>query len=191
MPRTKAFNREDALNKAMILFWKKGYYATSMQDLVEGMSINRSSMYDTFGDKHSLFIEALDTYKKEFGISDHYLRIDSAVEGIKKFIDDYIRDITSDSDNKGCFILNSTAEFSIENSDIHKVLKSNLSDLGKMLSTMIANGQRQNEIKKDKGPEELSDFIIAGLQGIRMIGLLKNDSRRLKRIGDNLLQHII
>ncbi len=191
MPRTKAFKRKDALNKAMILFWKKGYHATSMQDLVEGMGINRSSMYDTFGDKHSLFIEALEAYNQEFGISDHYLEIDSAAEGIKQFVHDYIHEIISDSDSKGCFILNSTTEFFAENSDVLKILKNNLSDLGKMLSTMIANGQRKNEINRVKSPEELSDYLIAGLQGMRMTGLLKNDSKRLKRIGDNLLQNII
>ncbi len=47
------------LDKAMNLFWQKGYNATSAQDLVNGLSISRSSLYDTFGDKHSLFVKAL------------------------------------------------------------------------------------------------------------------------------------
>ena len=62
MARTKCFNRDEALEKAMQAFWAKGYEATSVQDLVDCMGINRGSLYDTFGDKHQLFLEALDQY---------------------------------------------------------------------------------------------------------------------------------
>ncbi len=191
MPRTKAFRREEALDRAMTLFWKKGYHATSMQDLVDGMGINRSSMYDTFGDKHSLFLEALATYKKKFGPSDYYLKFHSAVEGIRTLVDDYIKEIISDSDNKGCFILNCTTEFSDEDKEVNKLLRGNLSDFQKLLTSLIAKGQQQSELNDNKDPEELSDFLIAGLQGMRMIALLVSDSKRLKTIGSNLLQGII
>ncbi|MEJ0106748.1 MAG: helix-turn-helix domain-containing protein [Bacteroidota bacterium] len=59
MARTKVFDEQMVLDKAMNLFWQKGYNATSAQDLVNGLSISRSSLYDTFGDKHSLFVKAL------------------------------------------------------------------------------------------------------------------------------------
>jgi len=60
MARTKDFDEDKVLQKAMNLFWHKGYNGTSMQDLVDGLGISRSSMYDTFGDKHTLFIRALE-----------------------------------------------------------------------------------------------------------------------------------
>ena len=62
MPRAKCFDRNDALEKAMKAFWSRGYEATSMQDLVDCMGINRGSLYNTFGGKHELFLEALDHY---------------------------------------------------------------------------------------------------------------------------------
>ncbi len=62
MARHKEFDQDEALQKAMEAFWARGYEATSMQDLVEHMGINRQSLYDTFGDKHSLFLKALDRY---------------------------------------------------------------------------------------------------------------------------------
>lgn len=62
MPRQKAFVREEALERAMDLFWSKGYEATSLQELVEHMGIGRSSLYDTFGSKHELWAEALGLY---------------------------------------------------------------------------------------------------------------------------------
>jgi TetR/AcrR family transcriptional repressor of nem operon len=74
MARTKLFSEEAILDKAMKLFWEKGYNATSAQDLVDGLGISRSSLYDTYGDKHSLFVTALKRYRKE--------RIDPVLEGI-------------------------------------------------------------------------------------------------------------
>ena len=57
--RPKEFDQDEALGKAMDVFWTKGYEATSVQDLLDHMGINRGSMYDTFGDKHALFVEAV------------------------------------------------------------------------------------------------------------------------------------
>ena len=65
MARTKDFDENEALNKAIAIFWHKGYNGTSMQDLVEGLGISRSSLYDTYGDKHTLFIKALESYQNE------------------------------------------------------------------------------------------------------------------------------
>lgn len=62
MARTKAFEIDAVLDKAMRLFWTQGYEKTSMQDLVDNMGINRKSIYDTFGDKHTLFLKALARY---------------------------------------------------------------------------------------------------------------------------------
>jgi len=62
MPRPKEFNPDDALDHAMHVFWHKGYEATSMEDLLAAMHLNRGSLYDTFGDKRQLFLKALDRY---------------------------------------------------------------------------------------------------------------------------------
>ena len=64
MARTKDFDEDEVLTKAMNLFWLNGYNGTSMQDLVDGLGISRSSLYDTFGDKRSLFLKTLENYKK-------------------------------------------------------------------------------------------------------------------------------
>ncbi|MEM9921565.1 MAG: helix-turn-helix domain-containing protein, partial [Bacteroidota bacterium] len=67
MPRSKNFDRQEVLQKAVELFWQKGFHATSMQDLVDHLEINRGSMYNTFGGKEQLFQEALALYKKQTG----------------------------------------------------------------------------------------------------------------------------
>ena len=68
MPRHKEFDREEVLLKAMMVFRDKGYEATSMQDLVDHMKINRFSLYETFKSKHELFLEALQAYYENVAI---------------------------------------------------------------------------------------------------------------------------
>ncbi|WP_449398631.1 TetR/AcrR family transcriptional regulator [Chryseobacterium wanjuense] len=62
MARNIEFNEEVAIQKAMEVFWEKGYYATSMRDLTDAMKINSSSLYNTIGDKHQLFLKCIDHY---------------------------------------------------------------------------------------------------------------------------------
>ncbi len=64
MPRPKSFDPETVLTKAMGVFWEKGYDAASISDLTAAMGINRFSLYDTFGDKHALYLKALDVYSQ-------------------------------------------------------------------------------------------------------------------------------
>ena len=66
MPRPKEFNPDDAIEKAMQVFWHKGYEATSMEDLLSAMDLNRGSLYDTFGDKRQLFLKVMDRYCTRF-----------------------------------------------------------------------------------------------------------------------------
>ncbi|MEK9754967.1 MAG: helix-turn-helix domain-containing protein, partial [Rhodospirillaceae bacterium] len=63
MARPREFNREQVLERAMQVFWSKGYAATSMRDLTEAMGLSKSSLYDTFGSKHDLFLESIDFYR--------------------------------------------------------------------------------------------------------------------------------
>ena len=66
MPRPKEFIPDDAIEKAMQVFWHKGYEATSMEDLLSAMDLNRGSLYDTFGDKRQLFLKVIDRYCTTF-----------------------------------------------------------------------------------------------------------------------------
>src|SRR5687768_16430305 len=68
MGRPKAFDRDDVLDRAMELFWQRGYEATSIGDLVDHLGVGRQSLYDTFGDKYALYREALDHYRDHHGV---------------------------------------------------------------------------------------------------------------------------
>ena len=112
MARTKDFDEEEVLKKAIELFWHKGYSATSMQDLVDGLGISRSSLYDTYRDKHTLYIRALESYQASGSkmVCDIVSNTTSAKEAIRKLLELVIGETEADAQRKGCFMVNAEIE---------------------------------------------------------------------------------
>src|SRR6187402_2610436 len=102
MARTKDFDEKEVLKKAVYLFWDKGYNGTSMQELVDGLGISRSSLYDTFGDKHQLYLKALESYKQtQAAIRDRILNgAVPAKAAIRQLLDMIIHEMIHDEQQK-------------------------------------------------------------------------------------------
>ncbi len=112
MPRFKEFDREDVLLKAMMVFRDKGYEATSVQDLVGRMEINRFSLYETFKSKHDLFVEALQAYYEDVAIP-FFKRLTESKEGLKVIessLMELASRIRSGRSPNGCLLCNTMAE---------------------------------------------------------------------------------
>lgn len=170
MARTKAFDREEVLQKAIQVFWKKGYNGTSMQDLVDSMGINRGSMYATFGDKHSLYLEALKTYLKHerkglFGLLND---IPSVLESFDKLLDVIIQSSLEDPEQKGCFMNNSTSELIAVDQEVRVLACDNKEFLVKRFTEMMKNGQEAGEVRTDMKASELASFFYTSMLGLRM-----------------------
>ena len=112
MARAKEFDREAVLDRAMELFWSQGYEATSLQALLEHMQIGRQSLYDTFGDKRQLFLEALDRYGKVHidKMLDRLNETNASLESIREYFADFVRFYSSPRTRRGCLVANSTLE---------------------------------------------------------------------------------
>src|SRR5579859_4921721 len=121
--RPKAFDREKALLQAMQLFWRKGYAATSVEDLVETLHLSRSSLYDTFGDKRTLFLEALKLYSKGAlsRIARTLTESPSPMAGIQTLFDELTAGVGSESAARGCFMVNSVAELVPYDPDVTEI----------------------------------------------------------------------
>lgn len=112
MARPKEFDPEVALDRAMNLFWEQGYQATSMQDLVDCMGINRGSLYDTFGNKEQLFLKAVDRYcdQQTAGVVDQLSQPGEPKEILRGFFEGVIEHCTAEGPKRGCFLTNATVE---------------------------------------------------------------------------------
>jgi len=170
MARTKVFDEDVILDKAMHLFWKKGYNATSAQDLVDGLGISRSSLYDTYGDKHSLFVKALKQYRKE--------RIDPVINGVgdAEDVETYIRtvfeavknDALSEHRSRGCLMVNSAVELAPVDNEVAAIANAIMQDTENAITKAIKKGQEQGLFSKTHSARSMARFIFNSLNGLRV-----------------------
>src|SRR6478735_3171878 len=148
MARPKAFDEDEVLKKAVDLFWLKGYNATSMQDLVDGLGISRSSLYDTYGDKHSLFLKALESYQctstaKFVQIIESDKPAKETIKALLNFIAD---NLLNDKSQKGCFMVNAEVEVALHDKEVNEMIQKNDENLEDAFFRVIKIGQESGEI---------------------------------------------
>ncbi|MDT0605909.1 TetR/AcrR family transcriptional regulator [Croceitalea rosinachiae] len=184
MPRTKQFDEKEVLNKAMELFWQKGFHATSMQDLVSHLGINRASLYDTFGGKDALFESAFSLYRETNGdIIQHLFETERSVkEGFRKLFQKAIDESMQDDCKKGCFVVNTTTELIPGDEKIQKILLENKIKTENLFTAFVQKGIRNGEIKTNKNADEIGLMLFALFNGIRVLAKVDADPEKLYSI---------
>lgn len=172
MPWVKTFDVEQALDKAMQVFWLHGYEATSVQDLLDAMGINRGSMYDTFGDKRSLFIAALQRYDSMYRRSQL-----AAIErgytpkaGIKALFDGWIDTVLKDASRRGCFLTNTALGLAAHDPEIGAMVAASQKDIEAFFCRLVRRGQSAGEIPRNRDPARQSRSLLAALIGLLVLG---------------------
>lgn len=172
MARKKNFDELEVLQKALHLFWRKGYNATSIQDLVDELGVNRASLYDTWGDKHNLYMAALKFYRQSTSsrlLED--IRSDMpAREVVESFMMRIVNDVILDKERKGCFLVNATTELANLDPDINQMVEENRKTIVEVLAEIIKEGQDKGEFKSQKPPHSLARFIFNSINGLRVVG---------------------
>lgn len=170
MARTKEFNEIEILDKAIDLFWFKGYNGASMQDVVDSLGLSRSSIYDTFGDKHQLYISALEQYRKQAagGLIDMVKQSISPLQTIQQLFEMLSNDSLNTVCNKGCFMTNSTIELAPHDPEIHKIVKDNMQDIEEAFYNLVKKGQDLGEITNQNDARALARFLFNTISGIRV-----------------------
>ena len=172
MPRVKQFDQQETLEKAMNLFWTKGYHATSIQDLVDHLGINRASLYDTYGGKKQLFEKALDHYMSvnQKQIQSLLDKERSAKEVIKELLEKAVREALTDKNRKGCFVVNATTELAACDAEINKRVLHNQRQFVDLFQSLIVKGQVEGEIPSEKAPRALALSMFVIFSGLRVVG---------------------
>ncbi len=187
MPRVKLFDKDEVLEKAMILFWEKGYHATSIQNLVNNLGINRGSLYDTFGGKKNLFEQSLSLYcSNNIKVTLDLLQKEKSVKiWLKKLFQIFVDNAVDNK--KGCFVVNTTTEISCKDEVINTALLTNQSNFEKMFYDYLLEAQNSGEISKDKDINTLSFMIYTLFSGIQVVARLEKDNKRLENLSNLLL----
>ena len=171
MGRNFEFNREETLNKAMKVFWQKGYKATSMKDLVDEMGIQPGSIYNSFGDKHSLFLEAVRHYGDV--VTTNALKSlegeGSPVQNLHNFFNDMVS-LPGDKKCRGCLIVNSVVELSPHDKETAKIVKSIMKRIQKSFYNCLQRAQELGEIDSGKDIKALSRYFASSTHGLLVTG---------------------
>ena len=184
MPKTKQFDEKEVLVKAREVFCKRGYNGTSMDDLVQATGLSRSSIYDTFGDKHGLFLKSLDQYRtdQQCSMEQQTAKSDSPKKKIRAIFDYYIKDILADKNGSGCLLINVSLELGAEDKEVATIFHANMDEMEQLLTSMIKEGQAKGEISKKFTPKALARHFYNSLMGLRVTGTNKPDGDLLREI---------
>ncbi len=166
--RTKAFDIDRVLDKAVQLFWSKGYEATSIPALEVQMGIKRQSLYDTFGNKHSLFLLSLERYHQQVIVKNftNLLTAPSPKKAIKDYFYQRIKDIDNANVIDGCFVTNSLTELGLSDQEVKNQTKKTLEYMEDVFYKAIIRAQDLTEIDTSKNAKLMATQLLNNAQGL-------------------------
>lgn len=187
--RPREFDRTEALDKAMMLFWRNGYRGVSLDDLTDAMSITRPSLYAAFGDKETLFLAAVDYYK-ETVLMPRFLRLmdaDDLLVGLSDFFDELSSKIST-KEAPGCFIACMLTQDTVES----PAVKAKLADLinGADFGFTKILEKHRTQLKEGCQPEAAAQLMTAVLHGLAVRARSGASADELAAIGKNFVRTI-
>lgn len=169
--RTKDFDPDDIADAAMQVFWQRGYAATSVQDLVDGTGLSRSSLYGTFENKQGLFQHALRRYEAVTTSNVELLSGPGrARDLVRQLLLRIVQDELSDAGRRGCLVANAALELAGHDEAVAEMVAGNFQRLQKALEKLILRGQQEGDITDSKKPRALARFVLNTVQGLRVLG---------------------
>jgi TetR/AcrR family transcriptional regulator, transcriptional repressor for nem operon len=192
MARPREFDRDTALEQARLVFWAKGYTGTSTDDLVKAMGIGRQSLYNAFGDKWQLYVEALAEYQQH-STSSHAQRLQAPVSALQGFRD-MLEGLAVDDDALralGCMGVGSACEFGSAEPQLSELRAKSSSYLRSRLIKRIREGQKAGEIAPTLSANDAANYLLMSMTGIQLAarsGAKVAELRRLAHFAVDRLQ---
>jgi len=171
MARPAKFERDDVLNKAMVVFWDHGYNATSMADLVAATALKSGSLYAAFQSKQDLFLEVLDSYgaRSVASLEQALTEASSPLEGIRQYFQNLANDISGHGNKPSCLLVNTVLEVARDNAAVQARVNQHLDKIETVFRQALESAQRQGDLKPDADPGALASFLMCNIWGLRVL----------------------
>ena len=182
MPRAKEFDEAEVLDQALELFRARGFKHTSFADLVDELGVSRQSLYDTYGDKQTLYHTALKRY------------LASGIDRIQRALDDPapVREVLADlftgllegqcaNGSPGCLMVNSMVELSPHDADIRALAQEHAHAIENLFASRLGAAQRKGDLAKSKDPVALARFLYHTMLGLAVASRALGDKSGLKQ----------
>jgi TetR/AcrR family transcriptional repressor of nem operon len=182
MPRQREFDSEDVLQKATTLFREKGYFATSVDDLIKCTGVGTYGLYSVYGDKKGLFLAALDTFRDKY-VSQLLRNLeepDSSWPAISEYFSCVIELAGTENGRLGCLMCTTSNQMIGVDPDIDKRLQQHFRRLRRVFYRSIINAMQNAEIGKNIDPEISADYLLGVSHGTASL-LRSGGSKKLIR----------
>jgi AcrR family transcriptional regulator len=169
--RPRSFDPEIVVQHALDRFWSNGFQATSMQDLMDCTGLSKSSLYESFGSKQTLFEHCIASYREE-RVAKMSQRLAAADSGLS-FIRDMLESVAFECRNgspRGCLVMNTAAEFSQRDPQVARLVAQSITAFSGVFRRAVRQAQAEGDIPRHKDAARLASFIVTNMSGLRTLG---------------------
>ncbi len=181
MGRPREFDEEQALDRAMQVFWGRGYRNTSLDDLLNAMRIQRGSFYNTFGSKKETYLRAIDRYSEFMFNGGPYTQaahMEPGLGALAAMVDSYIDSVTGDAEPRGCFFAHVSKEHRGDDPAIQQAIMAGIERMRGIVKRSIEAAQRDGDLPGEVSAEGMATLFMSVAWGIHVMaeaGLPKED----------------
>lgn len=190
MGRTLGFDSEEALEKAMMLFWRVGYKKASTQQLMKDMGLGQGSFYNSFKSKKALYLRCL----KHYNSSVTYVRAQalesspSIKEGLRAFFKVIFSELSDRGKPHTCLMTNSLSYEVLEKADLKKYVSEEMRGFGSYLESKLKKAVQAGEIPRTVDPPTVANILITYIQGLFKVSLISTNIALLEKQTSTLLE---
>lgn len=170
MPRKKEYDPNEALQKAMYVFWQNGYRSTSIRMLEKELGINQFSIYSSFESKHNLFVEVLKKYREHMreGIVQILINSKGNLEDIEHFYKAFVEAVQDGETPNGCLVANTAAEIGSSDTQIHEALKAYLAMMEEAFYDLLKKSQSKGQLAENINLREKAKYLVTCTEGLSL-----------------------
>lgn len=189
MAGVRQFDENLALDKALALFWQKGYAATSMQELAEATGVQRGSLYNAYGDKQTLFLRVFDVYRERF-VGQMRVALDKPKlrDALRGFFSCVITSMTTGTPTRGCLSTKTAVGTEDLDGPMRAALKALLDDIEQVLFDRLSREDQQAQpAELALPPRQAARLIVTFTRGLVVVERVYQDEKRLRTVADSLI----
>ncbi len=188
--RPREFDQDLAIENAMNAFWTLGYHNASLPDLLEATKLSRGSLYAAFGDKHGLFLLALDRYvTRSLERLETELQSGSPLSGVRAFLSGYA-DRTGQVGKRGCLIVASAMELGSHDSEVAQRIEYFFSTVERRLGEVLGQARDAGELAQEVEPAIAARLLLCAVEGMRVVDKTNSNKLKTRKMFDTLLDRI-
>ncbi|MBN2529291.1 MAG: TetR/AcrR family transcriptional regulator [Deltaproteobacteria bacterium] len=183
MARNREFNSDDIIEKAIAVFWEKGFKHTSMEYLLENLGIGRGSFYNAYKSKHALYLMALDSYSS---LMLEYLRkllnhkpIKNALRALFEKLFDAA---ATDNKQTGCLMANAATELASFDNEVQKRVSAYYRNCVHCISLALSRSVNEGEIALNESPDDVALFLVNAMDGLRVMARRTDDKKQVNSV---------